>query len=110
MIEITITTPDTPAASATLENGAYIIGASSNCHIPLKVTGISRRHAQLIVADNRITIMDLGSSNGTKINGGETIFPNTPVDISAGANLSIGKAVIRVKALHVQQTVRPESS
>lgn len=109
MIEITITTPDAPPASATLENGAYIIGASSSCHIPLKVTGISRRHAQLIVADNRITIMDLGSSNGTKINGGEAIFPNTPVDISTGANLSIGKAVIRVKALRIQQESTPAS-
>ena len=109
MIEITITTPDAPPASANLENGAYIIGASSSCHIPLKVTGISRRHAQLIVADGRITIMDLGSSNGTKVNGGEAIFPNTPIDISAGANLSIGKAVIRIKPQYAArpQTVQP---
>ncbi len=96
MIEISISTPDSQTASAVLENGAYIIGASSSCHIPLKVAGVSRRHAQLIVSDSKITMMDLGSSNGTKINGGEAIFPNSPIDISAGAMVSIGKAVIKV--------------
>ena len=97
MIEIIISTPDNPPASAVLESGAYIIGASTSCHIPLKVTGVSRRHAQLIISDSRITIMDLGSSNGTKLNGGEAIFPNSPVDISGGAVIGIGKAAITVK-------------
>ena len=96
MIEISISTPDSPNASAVLENGAYIIGASSSCHIPLKVAGVSRRHAQLIVSDGKITMMDLGSSNGTKINGGEAIFPNSPIDISSGALVYIGKAIIKV--------------
>ena len=83
-------------ATAILENGAYIIGASNTCHIPLPVTGISRRHAQLIVSDGRIMIMDLGSSNGTKLNGGEAIFPNSPVDISGGATLTLGKAHLQI--------------
>ena len=83
-------------ATAILENGAYIIGASDTCHIPLPVTGISRRHAQLIVSDGRIMIMDLGSSNGTKLNGGEAIFPNSPVDISGGATLTLGKAHLQI--------------
>ena len=60
------------------------------------MTGISRRHAQLIVSDGRITVMDLGSSNGTKLNGGEAIFPNRPVDISGGATLTLGKAFLQV--------------
>ena len=112
MIEISISTPGDPQASAVLENGAYIIGASSSCHIPLSAAGVSRRHAQLIVSDNKITIMDLGSSNGTRVNGGEAIFPNTPVDISSGAMLSIGKALIKTARLHkpAQTQVEPVSS
>lgn len=31
--------------------------------------GVSRRHARIIVQDNRVTIEDLGSANGTYING-----------------------------------------
>ncbi|QPC84795.1 FHA domain-containing protein [Phototrophicus methaneseepsis] len=31
--------------------------------------GVSRRHAMLITRDNRVTIQDLGSANGTYING-----------------------------------------
>ena len=96
MVKAIITAPGTAPVTATLENGAYIIGASSSCHIPIQVTGISRRHAQLIVSDGRITVMDLGSSNGTKLNGGEAIFPNRPVDISGGATLTLGKAFLQV--------------
>ena len=96
MVKAIISTPDASPAAAILENGAYIIGASSSCHIPIQATGISRRHAQLIVSDGRITVMDLGSSNGTKLNGGEAIFPNSPVDISGGATLTLGKAFLQV--------------
>ena len=96
MVKAVITAPGATPVTATLENGAYIIGASSSCHIPIQVTGISRRHAQLIVSDGRITVMDLGSSNGTKLNGGEAIFPNRPVDISGGATLTLGKAFLQV--------------
>ena len=96
MVKAVITAPGATPVTATLENGAYIIGASSSCHIPIQVTGISRRHAQLIVSNGRITVMDLGSSNGTKLNGGEAIFPNRPVDISGGATLTLGKAFLQV--------------
>ena len=96
MVKAVITAPGATPVTATLENGAYIIGANSSCHIPIQVTGISRRHAQLIVSDGRITVMDLGSSNGTKLNGGEAIFPNRPVDISGGATLTLGKAFLQV--------------
>ena len=62
MVKAVITAPGATPVTATLENGAYIIGASSSCHIPIQVTGISRRHAQLIVSDGRITVMDLGAA------------------------------------------------
>ena len=103
MVKAIITVPGASPASATLENGAYIIGASSGCHIPIQVTGISRRHAQLIVSAGRITIMDLGSSNGTRLNGGEAIFPNRPVDISGGATITLGKATLQVIPLKAHE-------
>ena len=99
MTEIFISSPGRPQVRATLENGSYIIGSSSSCHIPLDITGISRRHAQLIISDNRITIMDLGSSNGTRINNTESLFPNTMTDISGGAKIQIGKAEITIAPL-----------
>jgi pSer/pThr/pTyr-binding forkhead associated (FHA) protein len=107
MVKAIISTPDAPPAAAILENGAYIIGASSSCHIPIQATGISRRHAQLIVSDGRITVMDLGSSNGTKLNGGEAIFPNSPVDISGGATLTLGKAYLQV--IPIKNEAKPQA-
>ena len=108
MVEITISMPGAPVSRAMLENGAYIIGASSSCHIPLDATGVSRRHAQLIIADARITIMDLGSSNGTKINNKESIFPNTPTDVASGSKLTIGRAEITVKRCDTFAANKPE--
>ena len=109
MVKAIITTPDTQALTAILENGAYIIGSSSSCHIPIQATGISRRHAQLIISDGRITVMDLGSSNGTKLNGGESIFPNSPVDISGGATLTLGKASMQVLPMKSDETIASDT-
>ena len=110
MTEIFISSPGRPQVRATLENGSYIIGSSSSCHIPLDIAGISRRHAQLIISDNRITIMDLGSSNGTRINNKESIFPNTLTDISGGAKIQIGKAEITIAPLQMPKSEKTDSA
>ena len=108
MVTVTIYMPGVEPARAELRNGAYLIGASSPAHIVLDHPSVSRRHAQLIVSDSKLTVMDLGSSNGTKVFG-EAIFPNTPRDISAGAELTLGKVVLDIKNLNsavVQTTVK----
>ena len=68
MIELTIRQSGSAPMRATLSNGAYLIGAGRNCHIRLDQPDISGRHAQLVVTDGAINIMDLGSSNGTFVN------------------------------------------
>ncbi len=51
--------------------GSYIIGRSAGVDVQLHVTGVSRKHAELRYdpAVSGWTIKDLGSSNGTWING-----------------------------------------
>lgn len=56
--------------SADLGPGEHLIGRDPGASIRLFDSEISRRHAKLIVlADGRAAISDLGSSNGTAING-----------------------------------------
>src|SRR4051794_30198650 len=53
----------------TVPPGEYVIGREEGCELPLLVELVSRRHARLTVNFDHILIEDLGSSNGTFING-----------------------------------------
>ncbi|GAB3091655.1 FHA domain-containing protein [Aestuariicella hydrocarbonica] len=46
-----------------------LVGRSSECDITLGAAHLSRRHAELIVKDGLLYVKDLGSSNGTFVNG-----------------------------------------
>ena len=65
MLEIVIHQPGAPDSAAKLPGGAYLVGAAEECHIRIIRPDISRRHAQFVVHDDRLTVMDLGSRNGT---------------------------------------------
>ena len=45
------------------------LGRSPSCEIPLEDSKVSRRHAKIQIADGQARITDLGSRNGTVVNG-----------------------------------------
>ncbi|WP_341937026.1 FHA domain-containing protein [Marinimicrobium sp. C2-29] len=49
--------------------GTTVVGRSSECDIHLAVAHLSRRHAQLQVIEGLLYVKDLGSANGTFLNG-----------------------------------------
>jgi hypothetical protein len=51
-----------------LRRGTLLIGRSSGCHIVLEDSMVSRRHAELIVTEDSLTVKDLGSVNGLYVN------------------------------------------
>jgi len=58
--------------------------------------GVSRLHAALRMdAQGRLTITDMGSSNGTRVNGIK-ILPNTPHPLQHGDIVALGKLVFQV--------------
>lgn len=57
--------------------------------------GVSRLHAVLKRSGDKVTIMDLGSSNGTFING-LRIKPNTDQPVKHGDTISLGKLAIQI--------------
>jgi len=97
MLELEIRQPGSPVAVAQLPPGAYLIGSGADCHIRLPRPEISTRHAQLIVRENRILVMDLGSRNGTETSAKGVLYPNQPCEVPFGSEIRIGKAVLRVK-------------
>ena len=57
--------------------------------------GVSRIHAALELFPGQVRIIDLGSSNGTRVNG-EKLFPRRPYSVNNGDILALGKLKIRL--------------
>ncbi|MBN1202389.1 MAG: FHA domain-containing protein [Anaerolineae bacterium] len=58
-------------------------------------TGVSRRHMVLSREHDTITVMDLGSSNNTYLNG-QRLIPGEPRILRDGDELRLGRLVIRI--------------
>jgi hypothetical protein len=71
-----------------------VIGRLSACDIPLGDPQVSRRHAEVRRDDEGFAVYDLGSTNGTVVNG-TTVQERRLTD---GDELRIGSATIRFEA------------
>ena len=58
-------------------------------------SGVSRLHAVVKREDNRVAVMDLGSSNGTYVNG-RRLNPHTEESLSHGDIVALGKLKIQI--------------
>lgn len=77
--------------SVNLSKDVYIIGRHEECDIKIDNLGISRNHARIIKDGDCYAIEDLGSSNGTFVNG-EKITKQT---LNDGDTATIGKYEIK---------------
>lgn len=68
-----------------------LIGRSTECNLRLASGQVSRRHCKLLISDEQVAVIDLGSSNGTYLND-EKITPKVEIPIPPGSELSIGPA------------------
>lgn len=72
----------------------HIIGRSPELELALVEDMVSRKHAKLTVMDDgRITIEDLGSSNGTFVNGEQI---SRPTRLKDGDRILIGTSILKV--------------
>ncbi len=75
----------------TLEPGDTVVGSSGECSICVPNPTVSRRHARLSVTTDGVSITDLGSSNGTRVD-------KKPIDaecsISPGKRLLLGSVEV----------------
>jgi hypothetical protein len=58
-------------------------------------SGVSRLHAVVKRENNRVAVMDLGSSNGTYVNG-RRLNPHTEESLSHGDIVALGKLKIQI--------------
>ena len=57
--------------------------------------GVSRLHAALKIHNQRVVITDLGSSNGTRVNG-QKIVPHVDYPLNHGDMIALGKFAIQI--------------
>ncbi len=68
-----------PGRRWSLDQPSYLIGRLSDCDIVLPDRRVSRRHARMYLQGDRYWIEDLGSKNGTYVNG-EPLTEPRPLD------------------------------
>lgn len=66
-----------------------VIGRKVNCDLRIPLTAVSRQHCELAIDESRVTVKDLGSSNGTYHNSVRVQEAN----LSAGDELVVGPVV-----------------
>lgn len=83
----------TPGAAFTLEGDQITIGRDSVNEIVINDAEISRRHARLTFQGGKYVLEDLGSTNGTFVNGQRLAGPRV---LKAGEVVSFGEQIVMV--------------
>ncbi len=87
--------------SLDLEDGTNPVGSHSPARHVLPFTGVSRRHAVLLVEGDRVTVIDQESKNGTFLNGRKV----RRAELSPGDKIAFGPIELRLQHLdHLDTT------
>jgi len=79
-----------------LKPGDYLVGRDPGCDVVVADPYVSRTHARIFYKDGKWYIVDLGSKNGTYVNG-EDIKGREAVELREGAEIVIGFSALIVK-------------
>jgi hypothetical protein len=67
--------------------GRFVIGRAESCELPLDDPLVSRQHVALVVDEHTVTVEDLGSRNGVKVNGSRL---HGSMRLTLGDKLAVG--------------------
>jgi len=73
-----------------LQGPVTLLGRGTDCDLRLVDPGVSRHHAELRVENGQVVLVDLGSTNGTFVNG----QPVRRVGLSDGTHVSLGRTTL----------------
>jgi EAL domain-containing protein (putative c-di-GMP-specific phosphodiesterase class I) len=84
---------DQPVRHIRINAARFIVGRKSDASLSIPSPSVSREHAELTVVEGGLLLRDLGSTNGTYVNGTRVYQPCTVVH---GDLLQFGQIVFRV--------------
>jgi len=91
--QLIMRTGPTPGATFILEGDQLSIGRDSTNEITINDAEVSRRHARLTFQGGKYVLEDLGSTNGTFVNGQRLAGPRV---LKAGEVVSFGEQIVLV--------------
>jgi len=92
--ELIVLTGNTDKERVKLRPQGHVVGRSSDADIPIDDPYSSEFHARVGIQDGRVVVHDLGSTNGTYVNGRRV---TTPTAVSKGDTVQIGKTIFEVR-------------
>lgn len=91
-IRVRLQSPEIPTADYDLDGPEIVIGRSVHASIVIPDSRVSRQHARLVRRDGGWWVEDLGTRNGTLLNGEKMAGA---AKLTAGDRLEIGGSVVR---------------
>jgi hypothetical protein len=79
-----------------IPEGITVIGRHSECDIQISANGVSRQHVRFINEDAKLYVEDLGSKNGTLVNG---VRSATRREVLKGDTVKVGEIEIHVAGI-----------
>jgi hypothetical protein len=73
-----------------LQTPVTLLGRGTDCDLRLVDPGVSRHHAEFRVEDGQVVLVDLGSTNGTFVNG----QPVRRVGLTDGTHVTLGRTTL----------------
>jgi pSer/pThr/pTyr-binding forkhead associated (FHA) protein len=87
--------------------GETLFGRDDDAAIWIDDAGVSRRHARIVVDGGRATLEDLGSKNGTFVNGTRVA---RPVRLTDGDRIQVGRATLVFRELSQVRSTQTQRS
>jgi pSer/pThr/pTyr-binding forkhead associated (FHA) protein len=89
-----------------LASGTTVVGRNQDCQLRIGSSQVSRRHCQFVQQNGGLTLTDLGSSNGTLVNGERLTDSRT---LGHGDEVEVGNVKFRVEKLEETAIAEPIS-
>jgi pSer/pThr/pTyr-binding forkhead associated (FHA) protein len=89
-----------------LKQERTIIGRRQDCDLRIPTKDVSRQHCELLLKKNSVLAKDLGSSNGTFVNGKRI----AEVELKAGDRFRVGPVTFIVQIAGKPATIKPEDA
>lgn len=105
-VSLMLVTEDGKQREIPLNRPVQVIGRQTDCQIRIPTSAVSRHHCELTVHENRVSVRDLGSSNGTFVNRKRI----TQQELAPGDLLCLGELVFVVRVDGRPATIDSEDS
>jgi Transcriptional regulatory protein, C terminal/FHA domain len=95
----------TPGLELLLAEGENVLGRDEALATRVDLPGVSRHHARLVIGDGTATVEDLGSKNGTFVNGRDAVGIAPLAD---GDKVALGRTVFVFRVGGAEDRTRTE--